>query len=986
MAKGAAKRKLSKVALPLGVGLGVTLMVLVMQLMGWLDRLQGYFYDVRATYFQYFASRPTDTLMHLHIDDKALDVIGGWPWPRSNLGRIIDELSLAEPKVVAFDFIFIEAQSHKAIGDQGKVLTLTGKDEDKAFADAIKRAGNVVLPIRFGVHTAEAAREKAVLVLVADLEQDKEAVVERLNRAKDAEAAKWVQQGDSNYWGAFDEAAMRRIDGELAFGHEPQTLAKWRERLLPKENKMFVTDERLRRIQKLILKVKAIRMTYRFTRPAQEARDPVMVADDVNPPVLALAGDISGTGFVNSFLDDRGVLRTQPLVVNYEGHLYPQLGLTLALKMLGVPWERVRVEPGQMVIPAPGGDIVVPTHKQWSTTSQQEVGTIMNIPWFGDPATWKTIYQDKTAAGQAKEAAATNPATNAKTANRKAGADEADTQESQRSITKIWDIITLEETLKFNLKELDAVLPGLLVMVDQDALAAYTTREFTPSDVAGRVAFIEPALAKAKDKNGSYYQYLTKTDEEIEKEPDAQDRHMLKAFRTAVKGLPLLKEELLESQKKIIDARAQVRQMIKGKAVLIGWVATGALADIAKTSLHSVMPGVIAHGVIYNGIMRDEMWSPAPEWADIAVTLSLGVLMTVLVVYLQPVQGTLCALLLGGGYFFINGLVVFDYGNVLLELAGPLTAITFVWMLTTLMKVLEERAERARITARFRSYVDPALVQYVIDHPEEEVLTGQKREMTVVFTDLAGFTTISEILQEKTVEILNEYIDLVVPIIKEQNGLVNKFLGDGVMFFYGAPELNQEHALCAVKTVLKLQEALVVFNEGLKKRGLPTVKMRAGVASGPMIVGDAGGRGRSDYTVLGDTVNTSARLESANKATGSLMMVNQRVVELVPPGMFLFRPMARLTVVGKSKPVMVYEPMAYMDRANMAQLKYVEATTLMVEAFIKGEFAQCIKQVEALERLAGGDKLTNTYRTLSEKYLNEGLPLGFDGQIVLSEK
>jgi class 3 adenylate cyclase/CHASE2 domain-containing sensor protein len=1012
MATGAANRKLSKVARPLAVGLCLTLAVTLAQVWGLLGPLQGFMYDRRAELFQYFDPPPVDSLVHLHIDDRAIDVIGGWPWPRSNLARIIDELSLAEPRAIAFDFIFIEAQSHKAIGEENRILTLTGRDEDQAFADAIKRAGNVILPVRFEVHPADVAREKTVLALMNDLDLSAETLQERLAAGGDFDAASWVERTNSNYWGAFDDAVLRRIDAVLESGKSPASIAEWGRVLLPKEDRAYSSTEKLRRIERLVLKGQATRLTYRFTKPSGEAGDAVMLADDINPPILPLAREIADTGFVNAFTDN-GVLRSQPLVINYHGRLYPQMGLTLALRMLGVPWENVKVEAGRILIPVQGRTIVVPTRRQWSGGFSQQVGTIMDIPWFGTPHQWQTMYQKpaqmdrqgrskalgtQTGTGSAASQPSTQPALTPSTqpgaqggpisladmsmAGRTARREPVD---AQKSITKIWDIVTLQETQKKNLKELDAVLPGLLVMVDRDALEAYTSKKFAPDDVDGRLVFAKNAMAAADDS--MFRKYADMDDKQLAAETDdPNELHQLKAFRAAYRGVPALKRELETSQKTIRDARDAVRIMMRGKAVVIGWVATGALADTVKTSIHATMPGVIAHGVIYNGIMRGEMWRPAPYWLDVAVTVALGVLMTVLVVYLHPVQGFACMFGLLGSYTAINGLMVFDYGNVILELAGPLVAVLIVWAFATFVKVLEERKERARITARFRSYVDPSLVQYVIDHPDELVLAGQKREMTVVFTDLAGFTTISEILQEKTVEILNEYIDLVVPIIKEQNGLVNKFLGDGVMFFYGAPEVNQEHALCAVKTVLKLQEALVVFNEGLKKRGLPTVKMRAGVASGPMIVGDAGGRGRSDYTVLGDTVNTSARLESANKATGSLMMVNRRVVELVPEGMFLFRPMARLTVVGKSKPVMVYEPMAYMEKANLAQLKYVEATTLMVEAFIKGEFAQCIKHVEALERLAGGDKLSNSYRTLSEKYLNEGLPLGFDGQIVLAEK
>ncbi len=990
MATAKPNRNRPKVKLPLVVGFVLTLIVVISQAMGWLFLPQGFFYDHRAKRYQFFNDDPTPSLVHLHIDDPALGLIGGWPWPRSYMGRVIDELSLAQPKAIAFDFMFIEYQSHKALDGSDKVLTLSGEDEDQKFANAIRHSGNVILPVRFEIHAASQAQEDTILMLMGDLGLEKPPLIAKLKSAGRQAAADWLNEADANYWKAFDDAASRRIDQELTKDSSEKlvTIQEWRARLLPNDDLVFRSNEKVRRIERLIPKVQATRATYAFTWPDKNAHAPIMAADDINPPILPLAREATGSGFVNAFVDN-GVLRSQPLIIDYHGHLYPQLGLSLAMKMLGVTGEQLKIEPNQLIIQTSKGVIKLPTRTQWSKSFQQDVGMIMDIPWFGQANDWESLYAEKgiippktstTAPSTTPPAtqAATRPA--AQTHN-----DKIRPSDHQLSITKIWDIILLRETLKKNLRELDATLPGMLVLLDRDALDAYLAKKFDPEDIESRLAFARAAKAKADDS--IFINYVKATDQEIDKETsDPDERHALKAFRTAYNGLKLLQDEVIDTREKIDDARSQVRSLMKGRAVVIGWVATGALADTVQTSLHTTMPGVIAHGVIYNAVMTQTFWHPTPEWIELLITALMGIAMTLIVFYVQPKQAFAGAIGLSVSFYFINAILIFDYANILLDMAGPLIVVALVWFIAVFVKVLEEVAERRRITARFRSYVDPSLVQYVIDHPEEEVLTGQKREMTVVFTDLAGFTTISEILQEKTVEILNEYIDLVVPIIKEQNGLVNKFLGDGVMFFYGAPEPNPDHALCAVKTVLKLQEALLGFNESLKKRGLPTVKMRAGVASGSMIVGDAGGRGRSDYTVLGDTVNTSARLESANKATGSLMMVNNRVVELVPPGMFLFRPMARLTVVGKSKPVMVYEPIGYMDRANMAQLKYVESTTLMVEAFIKGDFAECIKHAQAIERFAGGDKLTNTYKVLSEKYMTEGLPLGFEGQIVLAEK
>src|SRR5262249_3118476 len=158
-----------------------------------------------------------------------------------------------------------------------------------------------------------------------------------------------------------------------------------------------------------------------------------------------------------------------------------------------------------------------------------------------------------------------------------------------------------------------------------------------------------------------------------------------------------------------------------------------------------------------------------------------------------------------------------------------------------------------------------------------------------------------------------------------------------MMFFYGAPEQNPDHAIHAVATVLKMQEMMVRFNELISERRkhlidhLPLLTMRTGVSSGQMIVGDAGPEEASDYTVLGDTVNLGARLESANKQLGPHVLLSERTVELLPPKLFLLRPVGRVQVFGSTRAVMTYEPLAHVTAATDAHKRNAEIQHQLVE-------------------------------------------------------
>jgi adenylate cyclase len=366
------------------------------------------------------------------------------------------------------------------------------------------------------------------------------------------------------------------------------------------------------------------------------------------------------------------------------------------------------------------------------------------------------------------------------------------------------------------------------------------------------------------------------------------------------------------------------------------------------------------------------------------ITLVAGLLTTAIVARLGPLKALCATMLLAGSYVAFNALILFDYGHWIVGLAGPLLANAVIWGALTLTRQIIEAQERARITRRFQNYVDPTLVNYVIEHPELEWLEGEVREMTVVFTDLAGFTSFAEKLREKAVKILGRYISRMVPPIRQNNGLLHKFMGDGIMFSYGAPVANANQATDAVLTVLQMHKELERLNEMLIAEGYPRLAMRAGVNTGMAVVGDSGADDASEYACLGDTTNLAARLESANKATGTYTLLSARTVEQLA-GRFLVRPIGRLVVAGKTEFVMVYEPLALAAEATDAQKRLVELTTVMVDRYVAGRFEECLAAADRLDEACGPSKLTALYRKPCLHYLHEP-PEMFEGQIVLEGK
>jgi adenylate cyclase len=314
-----------------------------------------------------------------------------------------------------------------------------------------------------------------------------------------------------------------------------------------------------------------------------------------------------------------------------------------------------------------------------------------------------------------------------------------------------------------------------------------------------------------------------------------------------------------------------------------------------------------------------------------------------------------------------------------------MVALGSVWATGALAGFLLEATERARITKRFSSYTDPKLVDFVIENPDA-ALDGQVREMSVIFTDLAGFTTLSEQLRERTVSILSEYLSLMVPVIRKNDGFVNKFLGDGIMCFFNAPSDDPDHAVHAVQTALEMEKKMQVFTEALVAQGLPRVAMRCGVSTGTMVVGDSGPADASDYTVLGDTVNFASRLEGANKALGTNILISHRTTELLGDNRFLLRPVGKLQVVGKKEGVMTYEPLAPFDEATPQDLVCSAMSTEMIAAYFARDFEKCIEFADKMDQQIGATKLAGLYRKASKQLIENPPGPEFAGNLILTEK
>ena len=263
--------------------------------------------------------------------------------------------------------------------------------------------------------------------------------------------------------------------------------------------------------------------------------------------------------------------------------------------------------------------------------------------------------------------------------------------------------------------------------------------------------------------------------------------------------------------------------------------------------------------------------------------------------------------------YVVVGVVLFSKALLVMELAVPVFVTLFVFLAVTVNNYYVEQKERRRITEAFSHYVSPKLVKELERNPDKLMLGGEEREITVLFSDIANFTSLAESIGHiELVKLLNEYLTEMSDIILKYDGTIDKYIGDAIMAEFGAPVFYPDHPIKCCHAALDMQSGLKKLSLEWIRQGRPSISNRIGINTGTMVVGNMGSPQKFNYTVIGDEVNLAARLESANKTFGTQTMISESTYKAVR-GHFITRPLDRIIVKGKSRPVAVYELIARKD-------------------------------------------------------------------------
>lgn len=345
----------------------------------------------------------------------------------------------------------------------------------------------------------------------------------------------------------------------------------------------------------------------------------------------------------------------------------------------------------------------------------------------------------------------------------------------------------------------------------------------------------------------------------------------------------------------------------KGKIVLVGATAIG-IYDLRNTPFSPVYPGLEIHATVIDNILRKH-FVHKPKWTKIYDGLAIllaGVLLGFMVPRLSAVKGMCFAV----GLFVLHILLsqwLFTHYRLWVNIVYPLLALVLIYTSLTIYHYITEERERKKIRGAFSYYVSSSVVNEMLKNPEKLKLGGDKRDLSVLFSDIRGFTTISEgLTPEALVHLLNEYLTVMTDIVFKYDGTLDKYMGDALMAIYGAPLEQPDHPSRACQSALDMMAELRKLNEKWIREGKKPLDIGIGINTGAMMVGNMGSDQRFDYTVMGDAVNLGSRLEGANKNYQTNILISEFTYERIKDE-FVCMEMDSVKVKGKTLPVRIFQ-------------------------------------------------------------------------------
>jgi adenylate cyclase len=427
-------------------------------------------------------------------------------------------------------------------------------------------------------------------------------------------------------------------------------------------------------------------------------------------------------------------------------------------------------------------------------------------------------------------------------------------------------------------------------------------------------------------------------------------------------------------------------ERLKGKIALVGTTAPG-LLDLRSTPVDNVFPGVEVHANLIAGMLDKKIKLKPPYMlgAEVVLLLVGGVTLALLIPMLAPLWATLATL---AGMLTITGLnvAIWTEADMVLPLAASLLMTLSLYIVNMAYGYFVEARSKRQFTELFGQYVPPELVDRMARDPQKYNMEPRAAELTILFSDVRGFTSISEALKpEELREYINAYLTDMSGIIRGRHrGTLDKYIGDAIMAFWGAPVDDAQHARNGVLAALDMQKERRILNEKFAARGWPTLKIGVGVNSGNVRVGDMGSQVRRAYTVMGDPVNVASRLEGRTKYYGVGILVGEATRNAVKE--VVFKEIDRIKVKGKDEAVTIYEPLGPEGEVERKVLDELKLWNQTLRAYRGQQWDQVEVSLLNLQRMNPECELYALYGERVTQFRRAPPPAGWDGVTSFDEK
>ncbi|MEI6533636.1 MAG: adenylate/guanylate cyclase domain-containing protein [Candidatus Roizmanbacteria bacterium] len=413
-----------------------------------------------------------------------------------------------------------------------------------------------------------------------------------------------------------------------------------------------------------------------------------------------------------------------------------------------------------------------------------------------------------------------------------------------------------------------------------------------------------------------------------------------------------------------------------GKIILIGSTASNLHDDqLTPVSEGVPMSGVEIHANVIQTILDKRYLIEESSFLSI-ITMGIVSVGFALLVVAMPVLYSIFALVFILFSYVVYVITSFDQG-IIRTIIYPIFSLISVYVIIVIYKYYVENKNKRFIKRVLSYYVSDAVMQEILAKPEKLKLGGERREISVLFSDIAGFTSISEKTEpEVLATLLNNYLTRMTHVIFENKGVVDKFIGDAVMAFWNAPVDLKDYAFYACKTAIEMQKEIENISMDWKPYGGEGLCVRIGINTGEMVVGNMGSEMRFDYTLLGDNVNLGSRLESINKNYGTTIIISQSTYELVKNKVFA-RCLDTVAVKGKEKGIVIYE-LRGLGKPDEEEARYLELFEKARLTYHKGQFDDALKQFKQIVKQYPDDRTAHLYVERCEQYIIEK-PINWDG-------